>query len=263
MRIPDRWNLWSQERQASLNAADSWLGLSGLFVLKPGENYVGSEPGVDVELPNGPAALGKIVWSEHLLTWMPNRGEAISLKTDINGLPTVCQVENLDFFVVDRDGQLAVRVRDRDWAKKRPFLNLEFFSYDPSWSVWAHWEKLEPAMQMDVTNMIGQNRQIEITRCAVFQLNDRSHRLLPMSLDVDDELWEAFFVFRDASSGKSTYGAGRFLKVSGQGSEFEIDFNFAFNPPCAFTPFAMCPLPPSENWLPFAIEAGEKKPPKD
>ena len=80
--------------------------------------------------------------------------------------------------------------------------------------------------------------------------------LLPISVGVN----EAFFVFRDRTSGKETYGAGRFLTVLLNGSNrITLDFNFAYNPPCAFTPFATCPLPPPENWLPFAIPAGEKK----
>lgn len=247
---------WRIGRNAELASPDSWLGLLGLFWLQPGANPVGSASGAAVELPAGPALLGEIVWQDGSLLWQPADGNPRELQTDRHGPPTVIEHENLAFFVVDREGQLAVRLRDRDWAARTPFTGLGFFDFDPGWRIEAEWQAIDPPLQLEVPNVSGDLKQVAVAHRAVFTVGGQTVGLLPMA----EGEKEVFFVFRDRTSGRETYGAGRFLKTTpAVDGKITLNFNFAYNPPCAFTPFATCPLPPPENWLGFEIRAGETK----
>ena len=250
---------WRATRHAELAAPDSWLGLIGLFWLEPGLNSVGSAEGSTVQLPAGPPHLGDLRWQDDKLSWLPDKGAEIELQTDLAGQPSTVDYKNWSFFVVDRNSLLAVRLRDREWAQKKPFNGLSYFAYDPAWCIEAEWQSLSPPVAMEVPNVTGELKTVLVDHKAVFEVVGQLVELLPMS--VSDS--EVFFVFRDRSSGKDSYGAGRFLKASvAVDGKIRLNFNFAYSPPCAFTPFAMCPLPPPENWLPFAVAAGEKKPGK-
>lgn len=250
---------WQQARQNELAAPDSWLGMVGLFWLEPGRNRVGSGDDCLVYLPSGLPHWGDLDWRDGQVIWQPASGGAQVLETDHAGKPSTVDHENLSFFIVDREGRLAVRVRDRAWAKSRTFSGLEYFPADEAWVVEADWQAISPPLVMEVPNVSGELKTVEVGHKAVFQHQGQVVELLPMSVGERD----VFFVFRDRTSGKETYGAGRFLRaVSAVDGKITLDFNRTYNPPCAFTPFATCPLPPAENWLPFAVSAGEKKPPK-
>ncbi len=247
---------WKEARRAELAGPESWLGLIGLFWLEPGRNPVGSSDQAVVQLPFGPAHLGDLLWQDQRVLWLPRGETARELKTDAEGAPSTVDHENLSFFVVDRDGRLAVRVRDRAWAAKRQFTAPACFSYDPAWRIEAAWAPLAPPLRMEVPNVSGELKTVDVAYQASFAMAGQHVTLLPVT--VNDN--EVFFVFRDRSSGRETYGAGCFLKApAAVDGKITLDFNFAFNPPCAFTPFATCPLPPPENWLPFAVPAGEKR----
>ena len=247
---------WQAQRHAELSAPDSWLGLVGLFWLEPGTNRVGSGDDCLVRLPGGPAHLGDLLWANDAVLWQPVGGAALALATDRDGAPTVVEFQNWSFFVADRSIRLAARVRDRDWVAHRPFDGLDYFDVDPAWRIEAEWQPLSPPLTMEVPNVSGDLKMVEVTHQAVFEVAGQKLALLPMSVGAN----EAFFVFRDRTSGRETYGAGRFLKANAPvDGKITLDFNRAYNPPCAFTAFATCPLPPPENWLPFAIPAGEKK----
>jgi uncharacterized protein (DUF1684 family) len=121
----------------------------------------------------------------------------------------------------------------------------------------AEWQPLEPPQVMEVPNVTGDLKPVTVAWQAAFALGGQRVTLLPMNVSESG----VFFVFRDATSGRISYGAGRFLNTEAAiDGRIVLDFNFAYSPPCAFTPFATCPLPPPENWLPFAVEAGEKRP---
>jgi len=247
---------WQSARHAELSGPESWLGLTGLYWLEPGSNVVGSGDSAAVRLPGGPAQQGALNWDVERIFWQPTGGIAVELETDLAGQPTMVSLENASFFVVDRDKRLAARVRDRDWAEKRRFDGVPCFDYDSAWRIEARWETLLEPLRMEVPNVSGELKTVLVAQRAVFEQAGETVTLLPMSVGER----EIFFVFRDRSSGRETYGAGRFLKAPvAVDGKISLDFNFAFNPPCAFTPFATCPLPPPENWLPFAIPAGEKK----
>lgn len=256
---------WQARRHAELAGPESWLGMRGLFWLEAGLNSVGSGAGSVVLLPGGPACLGDLLWQDGKVIWQPVDGEAHELQTDIAGQSTVVDFQNWSFFLVDRENRLAARVRDRDWAANQPFSGLEYFDFDPAWQIEAEWQALSPPVRMEVPNVSGDLKIVEVSHQAVFEVAGQTVALLPMA--VSDK--EVFFVFRDRTSGKESYGAGRFLKSappiidemagSTVNRKIRLNFNCAYNPPCAFTPFATCPLPPPENWLPFPVTAGEKK----
>jgi hypothetical protein len=248
---------WQARRHAELSAADSWLGLVGLFWLEPGSNRVGNGSDCVVCLPAGPLHLGDLRWAGERIFWQPAAGDEKELQTDRLGRPSEVDCGNLSFFIVDREGRLAVRVRDRDWATSKPFAGLGYFDDDPAWSIVADWQDISPPLQMEVPNASGDLMSVEVAHRAVFHVAGQAVSLLPMAVGEH----EVFFVFRDRSSGQQTYGAGRFLKANPPvDGKISLDFNRAYNPPCAFTPFATCPLPPPENWLPFIVAAGEMKP---
>ena len=247
---------WQSARNAELCSPDSWLGLVGLFWLQPGTNLVGSATEAVVRMPDGPPLLGELQWQAEALWWLPADGAARQLQTDRQGAPTTVDCGHLSFFVVDRDGQLAARVRDRNWAARLPFGGVEFFAADPAWCIEAAWQVIEPPRPMDVPNVSGELKTVAVGHQAFFTVDGQQVALLPMA----ESEQEVFFVFRDRTSGRDSYGAGRFLKAApAAGGRIRLDFNRAYNPPCAFTPFATCPLPPPENWLPFAVPAGERK----
>lgn len=246
---------WREARAASLAAPDSWLGLIGLFWLEDGSNQVGSDPDAVVRLPDGAARIGHLECSGPVVVWHPVDGVPMPLATDAARVPTTVEHGRLAFFVIERNGRLAVRLRDRDWAAKTPFAGIVTFDYDPRWRIAARWQPLSPPQVMEVPNVAGDLKPVEVAWQAVFSVGGAEIALLPMS--VSDE--KVFFVFRDATSGRISYGAGRFLDAApAAAGSIVLDFNFAYSPPCAFTPFATCPLPPPENWLTFPVEAGEK-----
>lgn len=247
---------WRGERHLELSSSDSWLGLAGLYWLDKGISRVGSGEDCAVRLGSGPLYLGDLDWSGEGLRWRPLQGGEQVLDSDRDGRPTVVEFENWAFFAVEREGRIAIRVRDRQWAQHRPFAGIDCFAYDPAWAVDAEWQPLLPPRSMLVPNVTGDLTEVEVAFRALFTVGDTCVELLPMSVGED----EVFFVFRDRTSGRDTYGAGRFLKAGPPvDGKMRLDFNFAYNPPCAFTPFATCPLPPPENWLGFAVTAGEKK----
>lgn len=251
-----RHQRWRERRLAEFTAPESWPGLIGLIWLEPGANAVGSAPECPVRLPEGPARLGVLDCQGGSVLWLPEGGAPIPLLTDAQGEPTPVAWGSFKFFVIEREGRLAVRLRDLAWQEKRPFAGIECFPYDPAWRIEADWETLAEPVRMEVPSVTGELKTVEVRHRAVFAHEGENIALLPMEVDEDG----AFFVFRDTTSGRLTYGAGRFLRAQpARDGKLVLDFNRAYSPPCAFTPFATCPLPPPENWLGLAVTAGELK----
>lgn len=264
------FDLWRARRLAELTEPEGWLSLVGLFWLEPGDNTVGSDPASPVCLPRGPATLGVLHLDKAGVRWhpapdcpasvggrhAPRPDGGISLDTDREGQPSMLRWDSLSLFVMEREGRLGLRVKDAAWAGERPFAGLACYPFDPSWRREAAWQPLTPALSLEVSTMTGDIKTVAVHHRAVFLHEGKEVSLLPLEDGPDG----AFFVFRDATSGKDTYGGGRFLKTAAaENGLILLDFNRAFNPPCAFTPFAACPLPPPENRLPFPVAAGEKK----
>ncbi len=247
---------WQAGRIAELSAPESWLGLIGLFWLEAGLNSVGSAEECAVRLPSWSEQVGVLRVDGSRVFWQATGESERELETDHAGQPTAVHIEKLAFFIVEREGRLAARVRDLDWASQQHFAGLDYFPEDAAWICEAQWQELSPPLSMEVPNVTGELKAVEVKHKAVFNVAGQNVELLPMS-ESDKEI---FFVFRDRTSGRESYGAGRFLKaLPAESGQIVLDFNRAYNPPCAFTPFATCPLPPPENWLPFPVPAGEKK----
>lgn len=260
---------WRERRLARLTAPDGWLSLTGLHWLEPGRSTLGSADDNAIVLAGAPAHLGTIELHDDgkvtldLADGSGARidGEARShaeLRDDHAGEPTRVSFGSADFIVIDRGGRKALRVRDSEAAMRKRFVGIDAFPPDPAWRIVAEWRPFEPARTLETMNVVGQLERYPAPGKAVFEREGRVHELLPVIEMPGDE--ELFLIFVDGTSGKETYGAARFLYTEPpRDGRIVIDFNKAYNPPCAFTPFATCALAPPENRLDLRVTAGEMK----
>jgi uncharacterized protein (DUF1684 family) len=259
---------WRKERVDGLKREDGWLTLVGLYWLKPGENRFGSDPGNPVILPKGkaPAVAGVLVREGDAVTLRAQPGvkltaddkpvtAPLALKSDSEGKPTVLGLGSLSFYVIKRGDRLGVRIKDKESPERAAFKGLDNFPLRPDWRVVARFEPYKDK-KIAIANIVGQVEDNPSPGAVVFDWQGKTYRLDALG----DEKEGLFLVFGDTTNGKQTYGAGRFLDTDPpKNGKVVVDFNTAYNPPCAFTAFATCPLPPKQNKLPIAIEAGEKK----
>ena len=240
-------------------------------MLGEGENSVGSDPKSVVALPEGKAAasVGTIRLEKGKAMFVPGPGAGITfddkpvtapleMKPDTSGAPTVLRTGPVRFYVIERGGKLGVRVKDSESVAKQNFKGIDSYPIDPKWRIEARFERYDSPKRIPITNVLGQTEPQPCPGAIVFEVDGKSYRLEPI-LEGDDP--EFFVIFGDATNKTTTYGAGRFLYTAPPGPDGKIliDFNKAYNPPCVFSPFATCPLPPKQNKLPIAIEAGEKR----
>ncbi len=260
---------WRAQRLARLTAPDGWLTLIGLHFLQPGENTIGRAPTNGIVLAAGPGRFGTATLaSDGRVTFQPapDAGALVDGKPVASaelrlgegvGKPTVVTAGNVSFFVIERGGRLALRVKDSGAGRRKNFLGLDYFPIDPAWRIEAEWIPFDPPREVPIKNMLGNVSSEKIPGRAVFQRDGKTFELWPISEGPAEPL---FFVISDETSGNETYSAARFLYADPpQNGKVVLDFNRAQNPPCAFTPFATCPLPPKENQLTIAVTAGEKK----
>jgi uncharacterized protein (DUF1684 family) len=253
-------------RVTQLQAPDGWLTLIGLHFLRDGPNRVGRAPDNDVVLANGPAHIGVVTLADGKVKFAlaegvdAKIGDGAARDAELRigegaTKPTLVTAGTLSFFVIERGGRKALRVKDSASPRRTHFLGLDYFAIDPAWRVEAEWVPFASSRLIPITNILGQTAPEPVPGKAVFQRDGKTFELLAIDEGPDEPL---FFVFSDATSGRESYGACRFLYVERPKSgRIVLDFNRAENPPCAFTPFATCPLPPKENRLPFAVRAGE------
>jgi uncharacterized protein (DUF1684 family) len=259
---------WRVERDERLRSPDGWLALAGLYWLQPGENRFGADPSNAIVLSGAgvPAEAGSIVVEgdaarlEHadpMLTMDGKRAADRPLTDDRSEEPTVLELGDLRMFVICRGGdRLALRVRDRAAPALAAFTGMEHFPIDPAWRLTGRLEPDdadEPIEIVDVTGIV--TREASPGR-VVFEREGRSWNLRSLEGD-GGALW---LIFGDATNGTETYGGGRFLysEPPGDDGSVVVDFNMAYNPPCVFSPYATCPLPPAENRLTLRIDAGER-----
>jgi uncharacterized protein (DUF1684 family) len=264
---------WRHDRLERLTADDGWLTLSGLFWLEPGENSFGSAEDNAVVLPDAtvPAVAGRLVLdAEGTVTAVAETGAGVTingqafeearLKTDAEGEPDVVTAGRIRFYIIDREGRLAVRVKDPQAATRTSFTGIDYYPIDPTFRVEARLEAYDAPKEVAVATETGVDTTFTAPGVLQFTVNGDELTLEPFLSGEKNENY--FLIFRDTTSGETTYGAGRFLYASAadQSGMTVLDFNLAYNPPCAFTAFATCPLAPPQNWLPVPIEAGEKYP---
>ena len=255
---------WRAEREVELKADDGWLTVSGLFWLKEGINRVGANLANDIALPLGPAEVGAFELHNGQTTFRAapgvgvklngeSAGDVLPLKSDADGQPDRIQLNTLTMFVIHRGKRYGIRLKDTGSATRKEFTGLHWFPVEESYRVVAKFVPYQSPKMITIPNILGETEQDTSPGYVVFALNGQSLRLDPVL--EDDQL---FFIFHDLTSGKGTYPAGRFLYTDlPKNGEVVMDFNKAQNPPCAFTAYATCPLPPKQNRLPVRIEAGE------
>jgi uncharacterized protein (DUF1684 family) len=243
---------WRKNREQQLQSPGNWLSLVGLFWLHSGANTFGKDAGNEIVLPDGPARAGAFEL----------QGDKVVVKMDGTSRELwadsadVANVGRLSLYVIKRGEKYGIRVKDPESEARRGFHGIEYYPADVSYRVSARW--VEDPKKIAVLNVLGQTEDMDSPGVAVFTLHGAEYRLRPVLETPDAQ--ELFYIFRDQTSGKETYGAGRFLySAMPKADRIELDFNKAYNPPCVFTPYATCPLPPAENHLPVRIEAGEKK----
>ncbi|MAS36351.1 MAG: hypothetical protein CL610_20265 [Anaerolineaceae bacterium] len=261
-------NQWRQTIEERLRAEDGWLALIGLYWLSEGRNTVGSDPGSDIPLPNAPGRIGVITLQDGTASFAAEPDVAVTvddapiattlLRDDHDKAgPSLVKVGTITFYVIKRGDQYGVRARDTTNPARLEFEGRHWFAIDPAYCVTGKLILHTPARVLQVINSVGQIAPMGNPGRVEFELNGQSFALEAFAAGAaGDEVW---FVFKDQTSGQSTYGAGRFMyaPVTPDGM-VTLDFNKAYHPPCAFTPYATCPRPPQDNVLPVSIEAGER-----
>jgi uncharacterized protein len=259
---------WHVQREKRLASEDGWLTLVALLWLKEGDNVAGSGNGSTVVFPaKAPAQLGTFHRSGNAVSFQPEPGVLVTragtpflggpLKSDVDADTDVLEAGGLRFFVVVRGERVGLRVKDPDAPKRRDFHGIPSYPADPRWRIEARWEPAPKGTFIAVPDILGSVDQMPAPGTAVFSVDGQEFRLTPVLEEGSPNL---FFVFADATNRTETYGAGRFLYAEpSKEGRVVLDFNRAYNPPCAFTPYATCPLPPKQNRLPIPIAAGEKR----
>jgi uncharacterized protein (DUF1684 family) len=251
---------WQEKRATRLKAEDGWLSLIGLFWLNEGNNVI--------SIPSAGSPTVKLARHGGTVTLEPGAGMVIdgkpadapvTLRNDAEEKgPTVVQMGSVRFQIIKRGEKYGLRVKDADAHTRTHFEGLDYYPTDPKWRLEARYEPYQPAKKIPITDVTGMTADNISPGALVFTVDGKEYRIDPVLEEGSDEL---FIIFKDETSRDETYQPGRYLYAAKPGPDGKtvIDFNKAYNPPCSFTPFATCPLPPLQNRLPFRIEAGEKR----
>lgn len=262
---------WRDTRRAELLAPDGWLALVGLHWIEPGPHYVGHARDNGIRLEVGPAQLGMVALRDSHLRFVVHPGTAV----DIDGKPAPKEAplradddplgaSKLSFdegrgvaTVIHRGDRYALRVKHADAPTRVGFKGLTYWPGGPDWVVDARAEPHPAGTTLPIANVIGMVEATPNPYALVFERDGHSYRIEALKEEGSEGL---FLVFADRTSGHGSYGAGRFLDTPAPDARghVRVDFNQSYNPPCAFTGFATCPLPPLSNRLALAIPAGEK-----
>lgn len=255
-----------KDRVARLTADDGYLTITGLLWLKPGPNRIGSAPSSDVVLPKGaPASAGTLTLNGESSSFEPAAGVAATLngkplrgkagiKSDASGAsPDTIGIGRFKLIFIHRDPRYAIRLKDNESEIRRNFVGCNWFPVKPEWRLEAKFVPRPGAAKIQFETVVGTRDTLESAGFAVFHKDGQEHRL--EAAKSGDRLW---FVFRDGTSGKTTYGGARQLYADWpRNGKVILDFNKAINLPCAFSPYTTCPIPPPQNRLKLPIEAGE------
>lgn len=259
-------NLWHTKRIDGLKKDTGWLNLVGLYWLEEGENTFGSSDKNKIVFPNNaPAELGVLTLQDSIVIFN-SKGESkvqlngetitkIEMKIDITGNPTILESGSLRWYIIKRGDKFGIRLRDLEAELLKNFDGIERFPIDSLWKINATFQAYNPPKRVLIPTAIGTFEESYSPGKLTFKIDNKYYSLDPTSAGNG-----LFIVFADLTSGEETYGAGRFLYVEGPDSNnsVELDFNKAYNPPCAFTKYATCPLPPESNKIRVRITAGEK-----
>jgi uncharacterized protein len=268
---------WRAQRVAKLQAPEGWLSLIALGWLKEGDNSFGSAKDSRVPIAgNAPAHIAIVRLEKGTLRLLPPAGgfpkdllvdgqpaREQALLADDAEKPSKLTIGTLTIIVIHRDGEFALRIKDLQAPTRVAFHGLRWYAPDAAYRVHARWIPYNPPKVLDIPTVLGTTTHLPAPGVAEFTLDGQLLRLEPV-LETPKST-ELFFIMRDATSKTTTYGAGRFLYSElpdhgvGQPGEVWLDFNKLENPPCAFTAYATCPLPPPQNRLSVPIPAGEQR----
>lgn len=259
---------WHEGRIENLKKENGWLNLAGLFWLSEGENKFGADKSNRIIFPEGksPGFMGSFFLKDSIVTMKINEGVEVSLengervfeielKNDQQKGTTILDHGSLRWNLIKRGERYGIRLRDLDAKLVKNFPGIETYPVNEDWKVEAVFESYNPPKEIEIPNVLGTVEKGISPGALVFEKEGKKYRL-----DVTDAGRSYFLIFADLTNGKETYGAGRFLTVEKADStgRIFIDFNKSYNPPCAFTIYATCPLPPAQNHLKLEVTAGEK-----
>ena len=263
-------NLWRIQRQEKLTQPDGWASLIGLHWLTLKSHYVGSSPRSGIRIAMGPESLGMFTRDGQRVFFTPDRGVPLTLdgeplkgrvelKDDSQGAPSVVGFDEGKgkLTVIQRAGNRALRVKHADAPTRTQFQAIEYWPPSRDWRIEAKFVPHPAGKTLPISTIIGTTDNTPNPGALEFQHEGKTFRIEAL----DQGEGTLSLIIADRTSGHESYGAGRYLDVPRPDAQGKvvIDFNRAYNPPCAFTPFATCPLPPNENRLDLAITAGEKR----
>lgn len=255
---------WRERRETRLKEPYGWLSLVGLKELEPGVTRVGRDEGMDLVVPAGPAHWGNIMFEHDTVRFETAPGvsvrvnghlvETAALEYGGEDGPTLVEADTVQFHLIERGGRPWVRVRDSQTPTRIDFTGLERFPIDPHWRIEAEFVPHPPGQTIDIADVLGDIGAEPNPGQVRFERAGRIHSMEAVQAD-SGELW---FIFADRTSGRETYGPGRFLYADAPvDNRVVLDFNRAYNPPCVFTEYSTCPLPPQSNRLDLRVTAGE------
>lgn len=257
---------WRAARHERLMRPDGWLTLVGLEWLQEGENRVGSGPNNDIQLNGGPAYWGSVSLDDGKLKFIAADVDQVKVNgeskteseliADTEGQATVVSSGSLNFHVIFR-GSYGLRIKDSNATVLRNFKGVDNYPIDQNWRINGRFARSEEGASVEIANVLGQVSESPVFGTFEFDMQGKTHSLLGLGTGESSRLW---FIFSDRTSGRGTYGAGRFLYSDGmpENGRLVVDFNKAYNPPCAFNPYSTCPLPPQRNRMDLKVTAGEK-----
>lgn len=258
---------WHSKRIERLKGDNSWLNLAGLFWLKEGENKFGSASSNDLIFPKdkSPDFIGTLILKDSIVSIKVAEGinvtandmpvTELQLKDDLSNEPTVLKLGSLKWYAIKRGDRFGIRLRDLESDLVKNFTGIDRFPVNDKWRISASFVPFEKPKIISIPTIIGTPDKMICRGELHFKIDGKDYTILPV-----DEDGSLFIIFADETNGEETYGAGRFVYADPPDSTGKviIDFNKAYNPPCIFTPFATCPLPPKENVIRTKITAGEK-----
>lgn len=260
---------WRTTRLQELTATDSWLTLVAYHALPSGSTRIGSQASNDLVTPRGPADIGTVHRDTEGYRFIPAPGaqvladsvvvppEGIAIQSDRDGPPTVMRIDSLTWYVRTFQDRPALRMRDNLNPLRVDFPGLEFYPIDVKWRLHARFSRHDPPKALPVAIFTGGEHTETSPGAVSFEVDGKAY-----TLDITDESDTGYFViFSDQTNGKGSYPAGRYVwfdKPAEGSDRVTLDLNRAYNPPCAFTDFATCPLPPRSHRLDAPVEAGER-----
>ena len=263
-------SIYRAAREARLTSEKGWLTLVAKVWLAPGRYRIGSAPDCEITLPQdkAPASVGTVTLENGLVrldadpsALLHARGArvtSLAMRSDAEAEPDEVKLGSLTLELIRRGDALAIRVRDSQSEARRTFPGIPAYAVDPAFRVVARFEAFSAERNVVFDDSDGRPQPYVAPGIAVFEIGNTACRLLPV---FESDRKRLFVLFADPTNHDDTYGSGRFLYAPlPELGRIVLDFNKAFNPPCAFTPYAVCPLPPPDNRLPIRVEAGEKRP---